>query len=51
MCNGYWESCKCEDCKRVTVLYEELEWYSKDKDNKEIIKEIEKEIESMGYSI
>ena len=52
MCNGYWETCNCEECKRVSGLYEELEWLEKDKDfNKDEIKEIENKIESMGYFI
>lgn len=48
MCNGYWETCSCEDCKEVKELYEALEFYW---DNKEEREEIERTIESMGYSI
>jgi cell division protein FtsB len=52
MCNGYWETCKCEECKKVSSLYEELEWLEKDEDfNKDEIKELENKIESMGYFI
>ena len=48
MCEGYWETCNCEDCKEVKELYEELEFYW---DNKEEKEEIERKIESMGYFI
>ena len=24
MCEGYWETCTCEDCKEVKELYEHL---------------------------
>ena len=48
MCEGYWETCTCEDCKKVKELYEALEFYW---DNKEEKEEIERKIESMGYSI
>jgi len=52
MCNGYWESCSCIECKEVAGLYEELEWLEQDTEfNQEGIKEIENKIESMGYSI
>jgi hypothetical protein len=52
MCNGYWEACNCKECKKVSDLYEELDWLEKDKDfNKDEIKEIENKIESMGYFI
>jgi hypothetical protein len=52
MCSGYWETCNCEDCKKVSGLYEDLKWYERDKkDNEEIIKEIEDKIEGMGYSV
>lgn len=48
MCSGYWETCTCEDCKEVKELYEALEFYW---DNKEEKEEIERKIESMGYFI
>ena len=48
MCEGYWETCKCEDCKKVKELYEALEFYW---DNKEEREDIERTIESMGYSM
>ena len=48
MCTGYWETCKCEDCKEVKELYEALDFYW---DNKEEREDIERTIESMGYSI
>lgn len=52
MCSGYWNTCNCEDCKKVSSLYEELEWLEKDRDfNKDEIKEVENKIESMGYFI
>lgn len=52
MCSGYWETCKCEDCKEVTKLYDDLDWYKRDKkENEEIIKDIENKIESMGYFV
>ena len=52
ICSGYCESCYCVDCKEVSELHEDLKWYSRNKeDNKDIIKEIEDKIESMGYSI
>ena len=40
MCEGYWETCNCEDCKEVKELYEALEFYW---DNKEEKEEIEKD--------
>ena len=48
MCEGDWETCTCEDCKEVKELYEALEFYW---DNKEEKEEIERKIESMGYFI
>ena len=48
MCEGYWETCSCEDCKKVKELFSDLSFYW---DNEEEIKEIERTIESMGYSI
>ncbi len=48
MCTGYWETCKCDDCKKVAELYEELDWF---KDDEEERKEIESKIENMGYFI
>ena len=48
MCTGYWETCNWEDCKEVKELYEALEFYW---DNKEEKEEIERKIESMGYFI
>ena len=48
MCEGYPETCTCEDCKEVKELYEALEFYW---DNKEEKEEIERKIESMGYFI
>ena len=48
MCEGYWETCTCEDCKKVKELYEALEFYW---DNKEEREGIERTIESMGYSV
>ena len=51
-CNGFWEMCECEDCKRVAVLYDELDWYEEfEPKEKEIITQLIEEIESMGYSI
>ena len=38
----------CDDCKKVSELYEELDWF---KDDEEERKEIESKIESMGYFI
>ena len=43
-----WETCKCEDCKKVKELFSDLSFYW---DNEEEIKEIERTIESIGYSI
>ena len=40
-CTGYWETCKCEDCKYAATLYEELEYYNNDPDFEPEIKEIE----------
>ena len=48
MCTGYWETCNCGDCKEVKELYEALEFYW---DNKEEREDIERTIESMGYFI
>ena len=49
-CNGYWETCKCEDCTLVEKLYEDLYWYKQfSEDFKEEIKELEERILSMGY--
>lgn len=48
MCEGYWEVCICKDCKVVKELHEELKFYW---DNQEEQERIEKQIESMGYSI
>ena len=48
MCEGYWETCKCEDCKKVKELFSDLSFYW---DNEEEREEIERTIESMGYSI
>ena len=48
MCTGYWETCKCEDCKKVKELFSDLSFYW---DNEEEREEIERTIESMGYSI
>ena len=48
MCEGYWETCKCEDCKKVKELFSDMSFYW---DNEEERKEIERTIESMGYSI
>ena len=51
-CNGYWELCECEDCRRVAVLYAELDWYQQyEPQEKEIIRDLIEEIESMGYSV
>lgn len=25
-CTGYWETCACDDCQKVSELYEELDW-------------------------
>ena len=46
-CTGYWETCSCEDCKKVKELYEELEFFWDNEEEQERIIEI---IESMGYS-
>ena len=52
MCNGYWEKCNCEDCTKVKGLYEDLEWFKTDEETcKDVIKEIENEIVSMGYFV
>ena len=52
MCNGYWEKCDCEDCSKVKGLYEDLEWFKTDEETcKDVIKEIENEIVSMGYFV
>ena len=48
MCEGYWETCTCEDCKKVKELFSDLSFYW---DNEEEREEIERTIESMGYSI
>ena len=48
MCEGYWEICTCEDCKKVKELFSDLSFYW---DNKEEKEEIERKIESMGYFI
>ena len=47
MCNGYWETCNCEECKIAKDLYDDIEYYW---DNKEAQEEVIKELESMGYS-
>ena len=48
-CNGYWETCKCEDCLLVAELYDDLYWYKQLGDFEEEIKELEERILSMGY--
>ena len=48
MCTGYWETCKCDDCQKVKELFLDRDFYW---DNKEEREEIERTIESMGYSI
>ena len=48
MCNGYWETCNCEDCEKAKELYDDLNFYW---DNKKRIEEIEEELEDMGYSV
>ena len=35
MCEGYWETCNCEDCKKVKELYEALEFYWDNKEERE----------------
>ena len=52
-CTGYYYECLCNECEEVRELYEELEWFEKDgkEFNRDIIKEIEDKIESMGYFI
>ena len=50
-CTGYWETCKCEDCKYAATLYEELEYYNNDPEFEPEIKEIENKLESMGYFV
>lgn len=50
-CTGYWETCKCKDCKYAATLYEELEYYNNDPEFEYEIKEIENKLESMGYSV
>ena len=47
-CNGYWYECSCKDCEKAKDLYEDIEFHW---DNKEMQKEIARELESMGYSI
>ena len=27
MCEGYWETCTCEDCKKVKELFSDLSFY------------------------
>ena len=27
MCEGYWETCTCEDCKKVKELFSYLSFY------------------------
>ena len=49
-CNGFYETCECEDCKRVTQLYEELEYYQDDREDFAYeIAELEQQILAMGY--
>ena len=48
MCEGYWETCKCDDCQKVKELMLDRDFYW---DNEEEREEIERTIESMGYSI
>ena len=47
-CTGYWESCSCKECQEVKELYLDRDWFW---DNEEMRKEIEDNIESMGYFI
>lgn len=47
-CTGYWYECNCGDCKHAKQLYEELEWFW---DNEEERQRIKTELESMGYSV
>ena len=52
MCNGYWEKCNCNDCAKAKDLYERIEWLESDREaNLEEIKELENEIEAMGYFV
>lgn len=48
MCEGYWETCKCDDCQKAKELYDDISFYW---DNKEERERAEKELEDMGYSI
>lgn len=51
-CTGYWYECDCEDCKLVTELYEDLEWYrDNDPDNITKINTLIESIENMGYFV
>lgn len=50
-CTGYWEECSCEDCKKVSYLYQMLEWLQTNERDALYIEEVISEIESMGYSI
>lgn len=50
-CTGYWYKCDCSDCKEVSNLYAELEYYKlKGSDFEEEVEDIERKINSMGYS-
>jgi hypothetical protein len=33
MCNGYWETCNCENCNRAKELYNDIECYWDNKEN------------------
>ena len=48
MCSGYWETCNCEECLKAKGLYDDLNYYW---DDEKRIKEIEEELEDMGYSV
>ena len=48
MCTGYWETYRCNDCEKAKELYQDLDHYW---DNKEERERVEKELEKMGYSV
>ena len=52
MCELDYQVCGCKECQEVKELYSNLEWLEQDKEfNQKEIKEIENEIEGMGYSV
>ena len=48
MCTGYWETCRCNDCRKAKELHDDINFYW---DNKEERERAEKELEDMGYSV